>query len=66
VEVNGLLQTLLTLRSGKQQPVLIRQEAGWARKAVWMLWIKEKSISPAWNQTPIPWSTSQWLCYYYD
>jgi hypothetical protein len=35
-----------------QPPALIRQEGGWARKAVWMLWRKEKSLASAWNQMP--------------
>jgi hypothetical protein len=36
---------------GKEPPVPIRQEAGWAPEPVWTLWSKEKYLSPARNRT---------------
>jgi hypothetical protein len=38
---------------GKQSPVSIEQEAGWAPDFVWRLW-REKSLSLAGNRTPAP------------
>jgi hypothetical protein len=37
---------------GKEPPVPIGQEAGWAPEPVWTLWRRENSISLAGNRTP--------------
>jgi hypothetical protein len=43
---------------GKQPPVPIVQEAGWASEPVWTLWRREQSLSPTRIQTPTPRSSS--------
>jgi hypothetical protein len=40
--------------SGKESPVPIGYEAGWAPESVWMLWRGEKSLAPVGNRTRIP------------
>jgi hypothetical protein len=37
---------------GKEPPVPIGQEAGWAPEMVWTLWSRDKSLTPAENRTP--------------
>jgi hypothetical protein len=38
---------------GKEPPVSIGQEAGWAPQPVWTLWTKGKSLAPVANRSPI-------------
>jgi hypothetical protein len=38
---------------GKDPPVPIGQEAGWAPEPVWTQRIKEKSFAPAGDRTPV-------------
>jgi hypothetical protein len=43
---------------GKEPPVPIVQEAGWAPEPVWTQRLEEKSFAPAGNRTPITRSSS--------
>jgi len=38
MEVSGQLRALTTLSMGKETPVPIAQEAGWATELVWTWW----------------------------
>jgi hypothetical protein len=46
------------LPQGKEPPVSIVQEAGWAPKPVWTQRIEEKSFAPAGDRIPIARSSS--------
>jgi hypothetical protein len=50
--VSGHLHNPTVLPPGKQTPVYIGYEVGWASKPIWMLWRGEKSLSPDRNRTP--------------
>jgi hypothetical protein len=47
------------LPRGKDPPVPIVQEAGWAPEPVWTQRLEEKSLAPAGDRTPIARSSSQ-------
>jgi hypothetical protein len=51
MEASGQLHIPAALPPGKELPVPIREEAGWALEPVWMLWRKEKSVS-CWKSNP--------------
>jgi hypothetical protein len=42
MEVSGQLHVLTVLLSGKEPPISIVEEAGWAPEPVWTLWRREK------------------------
>jgi len=42
MEVSGQLRALTTLSMGKETPVPIAQEAGWATELVWTWWWRGK------------------------
>jgi hypothetical protein len=48
-----------SLPPGKELPVHIGQEAGWAPEPVWTQEIEEKSFAPAGDRIPIDRSSSQ-------
>jgi hypothetical protein len=50
--------THLALAPGKGPPVPIVHEAGWASEPFWTQRIKEKSLAPAGDRTPIARSSS--------
>jgi hypothetical protein len=52
MEASGQLHAPAALPSGKEPPVPMEQEAGWAPEPAWTLWSKEKCLSPAGNRTP--------------
>jgi hypothetical protein len=52
MEVSGQLHTPAALPPGKEPPVPIAQEAGWASEPVWTRCPWEKFPAPAGNQTP--------------
>jgi hypothetical protein len=51
MEVSGQLYTPATLTPGKELLVPIGQEPGLVWDPVWTLWIREKTLAPAKNQT---------------
>jgi hypothetical protein len=53
MEVSRQLHTPATLPPGKEHPVPIAQEAGWAPDPVWTLWRRENFPTPVGNRTPI-------------
>jgi len=53
MQVSGQLHAPTALSPGKEPPVPIAQEAGWALKLVWMWWQKENIPVPVRNQTPV-------------
>jgi len=46
MEVNEHLHSPDTLTPGKDPLVFAEQEAKWAPELVWMIWSREKSVSP--------------------
>jgi hypothetical protein len=52
MEVCGQLLAPAALPPGKEPPVPIRYEAGWAAQPVLTLWRKDKSLAKAGNRTP--------------
>jgi hypothetical protein len=46
MEVSVQLHPSAALPQGKEPPVLIGQEAGWAPGPVWTLWRREESLVP--------------------
>jgi hypothetical protein len=51
MEASGQLHAHAALPPRKESRVPSGQEAGWAPDPVWTLWSREKSLSPAGNQT---------------
>jgi hypothetical protein len=45
MEMSGQLHASAALPSGKQKPVAVIQEAGWAPEPVLTLWTREKSLA---------------------
>jgi hypothetical protein len=54
MEVSDQLHAPAALLLGKEPPVPIVWEAGWAPKSIWMLWRREICLTPAGNRAPIP------------
>jgi hypothetical protein len=52
MEVSGKLHALAALPPGKEPPVLIRYEAGWAQSRSGRCG-EEKNLAPAGNRTPV-------------
>jgi hypothetical protein len=52
MEASGLLHAPAASLSGKDPPVPIGKEAGWASEPVWTLWSTEKSLVLARNLPP--------------
>jgi hypothetical protein len=50
--VSGQLHTQARLPPGKEPPVPIECEAGWATEPVWTLWRRGKYLAPVDNRTP--------------
>jgi hypothetical protein len=51
-EASGQIHASAALPPGKEPPLYIGYEAGWAPEPVCTLWRRKKSLAPAWNQTP--------------
>jgi hypothetical protein len=49
MDVSGQHHAPAALSQGKEPPVRIVQEAGWAPETVWTLWRREKPLITAWN-----------------
>jgi hypothetical protein len=67
MEVSVQLHAPAALATGKEHPVPIGKEAGWALEPVWTLWNREQSLASAGDQTAaihpaacryIDWTTS--------
>jgi hypothetical protein len=53
MEVSDQLHAPATFPQGKQPPVPIRQEDGWAPELVLTLWTRGRSLASSGNQTPV-------------
>jgi hypothetical protein len=53
MEMSGQLHDPVALPPGREYPVSIGVEAGWAPEPVWMLWGREKPLASAGNRTPV-------------
>jgi hypothetical protein len=58
MKVSDQVQTLAALAPVKEPLVPSGEKSGWAPQPVWMFWRKEKSLTPAGNQSQILWLTS--------
>jgi hypothetical protein len=52
MELGGHLHAQVALPTGKELPVPIGYETGWAPEPIWTLWNKEKSLASPGNRTP--------------
>jgi hypothetical protein len=51
MQVSDQLHTPVVISLGKEQPVFIGWEAGWALEPTWTLWRREKFLASVGNQT---------------
>ena len=47
MKVSGQPNALVTLTVGKEHPVLLEEESGWAPEPVWTFWRTDQSLAPA-------------------
>jgi hypothetical protein len=47
MDVGGELHKLAALSLGKEQPIPIEQETGWAPQLIWAFWRRDKSLAAA-------------------